>query len=122
MKKPMALVAASVPATFRARQGRDGLKLSGGLADNHIEMNDADHNRQSAPPRGFPPDEINLAFAAFALGHSGCGDEASELRLDERSLIGWCRRCNDSRIFVVHEENRRKQTRPNLVSEGGRRS
>lgn len=68
-----------------------------------------DRNGQSASPRGLPPEGASLGFAAFALAHSECGDEASELRLDERSLIGWCRRCNDSRIFVVDEESRRKQ-------------
>jgi hypothetical protein len=50
----------------------------------------------------MPPDKVGLVFAAFTLTHSGCGKETSELRLDERSLIGWCRRCTDSRIFVVY--------------------
>ncbi|HZC18533.1 MAG TPA: hypothetical protein VE225_02390 [Rubrobacteraceae bacterium] len=89
------------------------------MADNRIEMNHTDRNRQPASPRRLPPDGASLAFAAFALAHSECGDEASEMRLDKRSLIGCCRRCNDSRIFVVDEENRRKQAHPNLVSEAG---
>ena len=63
-------------------------------------MKDTDHDRQPAPFRKIPATEASLVFAGFVLAHSGCGEETSELRLDKGSLIGWCRRCDDLRIFV----------------------
>lgn len=110
------------PGCFPGPVDRNGLKFPGDLTGNHIEMTDPDHNRQPASSRQMPPGELSLAFAAFALAHSGCGEETSELRLDERALIGWCRRCDDARVFVVDERRRRRQTRSNLVPEGGPKS
>lgn len=98
--------------------GRNGLKISGDLVDNSAEMNGTDHNRRPASFRWIPPNRVGLAFA-FALAHSGCAEETSELRLDERTLIGWCWRCNDLRIFAIDEKDQRKQPRPNPVSEAG---
>lgn len=81
-----------------------GLKLFAALADNRIEMNNTDHDRQPAPLRRIPPDGgASLAFATFALEHSGCEEASSELRLNERTLIGWCWRCNELRIFTTDE-------------------
>ena len=40
------------------------------------------------------------AFIIFALEHAGCGEEgAIELRLGERSLLGWCASCAVLRTF-----------------------
>ena len=36
----------------------------------------------------------DLAFIIFSLTHAGCGEEGViELRLGERSLLGWCPSC-----------------------------
>ena len=36
----------------------------------------------------------DLAFVIFSLTHAGCGEEGViELRLGERSLLGWCPSC-----------------------------
>ena len=36
----------------------------------------------------------NLAFVIFSLTHADCGEEGViELRLGERSLLGWCLSC-----------------------------
>jgi hypothetical protein len=36
----------------------------------------------------------NLTFIIFSLAHAGCGGEGViELRLGERSLLGWCPSC-----------------------------
>jgi hypothetical protein len=36
----------------------------------------------------------DLAFVVFSLTHAGCGEEGViELRLGERSLLGWCPSC-----------------------------
>ncbi len=36
----------------------------------------------------------DLAFMIFSLTHAGCGDSGViELRLGERSLLGWCPSC-----------------------------
>jgi hypothetical protein len=101
IEKPVVPAGVCARVAYPGPAGRDGLKLPDSLADNHVEMNATDQNRQPAPSRRMSSDGVSLAFAAFALEHSGCGEETSELRLDERSLVGWCRRCNDSRIFVV---------------------
>ncbi len=93
----------SRPGSPLSPEGGGGLKLFAALADNHIEMNSTDHDRQLAPLRRIPPDRAGLAFAAFALEHSGCEEASSELRLDERTLIGWCWRCNELRIFATDE-------------------
>jgi hypothetical protein len=38
--------------------------------------------------------KLELSFAAFSLTHAECGEEGIiELRLDERSLLGWCPSC-----------------------------
>jgi hypothetical protein len=37
---------------------------------------------------------VDLSFAAFSLIHAECGEESGiELRLGERSLLGWCSTC-----------------------------
>ncbi len=36
----------------------------------------------------------DVAFVIFSLTHAGCGEEGViELRLGERSLLGWCPSC-----------------------------
>ncbi len=36
----------------------------------------------------------DLAFIIFSLTHAGCGEEGViEVRLGERSLLGWCPAC-----------------------------
>ena len=47
---------------------------------------------------GVPDD--NLAFAAFTLSHSPCGDQVIELRLGEGLLLQWCLACADMNAFV----------------------
>jgi hypothetical protein len=42
----------------------------------------------------------DLAFIIFSLTHAGCGEEGViELRLGERSLLGWCPSCADLETF-----------------------
>lgn len=41
----------------------------------------------------------NLAFVAFTLSHSPCGDRVIEARLGERLLLQWCLDCAQMRIF-----------------------
>ena len=52
---------------------------------------------------GRRPEEVeaagdDLAFAAFALSHSPCGD-VIEARLGEGSLLQWCLACGEIGIF-----------------------
>lgn len=43
--------------------------------------------------------EDNLAFVAFTLSHSPCGDGVIEARLGEGLLLQWCLACAQMRIF-----------------------
>lgn len=40
-----------------------------------------------------------MAFVAFALAHSPCGDHVIEARLGEGRLLGWCVACAEAKIF-----------------------
>ncbi len=42
----------------------------------------------------------SLAFVAFALSHTACGDGPVELRVDERCLLEWCPDCSELEIFT----------------------
>lgn len=86
------------------------------MADNHIEMNGTDHKRRPVPSRWDTPG-VGPAFATFALAHSECGEASSELRLDERTLIGWCWRCDDLRIFATGEGTPERQPIPKTGQE-----
>ena len=52
-----------------------------------------------APPRLEERIGASECFLAFALLHSGCGDEVIEARLDKRALACWCLRCEELRII-----------------------
>jgi hypothetical protein len=39
-------------------------------------------------------------FAEFALRHAACEEELLEVRLDEVSIMCWCLRCKELRIFA----------------------
>lgn len=39
-------------------------------------------------------------FAEFALCHAACEEELLEVRLDEASIMCWCLRCKELRIFA----------------------
>ena len=43
--------------------------------------------------------EGDLAFVAFTLSHSPCGDGVIEARLGEGLLLQWCLACAQMRIF-----------------------
>lgn len=43
--------------------------------------------------------EDSLAFVAFTLSHSPCGDGVMEARLGEGMLLQWCVSCAEIRIF-----------------------
>jgi hypothetical protein len=46
----------------------------------------------------------DLAFIIFSLTHAGCGDTGViELRLAERSLLGWCPSCAALETFGPFE-------------------
>jgi hypothetical protein len=49
-------------------------------------------------PEERPLTEGELAFAAFTLSHTHCGD-VIELRLDGGALLQWCVACADARVF-----------------------
>lgn len=104
MKKPVIWQRLAYESLSESHQP-DGLKFPDDSVDNHVEMSSPDHNRQPTPLRGDSADGVSVAFAAFVLTHSGCGKEASELRLDDQSLFGWCWRCNDLRIFTSDERH-----------------
>jgi hypothetical protein len=72
-------------------KGETSLKLDHDAADNG-KMRDAD--RELEPPGNVAAGGGDLSFVVFSLTHAGCGDEGViELRLDERSLLGWCPSC-----------------------------
>lgn len=56
-----------------------------------------------AGDEGRPEDttaaEDGLAFVAFTLRHSPCGDAVVEARLGEGALLQWCLACSDSMVF-----------------------
>lgn len=45
--------------------------------------------------------EAGAAFFAFVLVHAGCGDGMGDSWLGERSLMRWCQRCDELRIFTA---------------------
>jgi hypothetical protein len=56
--------------------------------------------RELEPLRDGAVSVGDLSFFVFSLTHAGCGDEGViELRLDERSLLGWCPSCAVLEIF-----------------------
>ena len=55
--------------------------------------------RDKERPGDTAPVGDGLAFVAFALCHSPCGDAVVEARLGEGSLLQWCLACADLRIF-----------------------
>ena len=50
-------------------------------------------------PEDVPTAEGNLAFAAFTLSHTPCGDGVIEARLGEGLLLQWCLDCAEMRVF-----------------------
>ena len=56
--------------------------------------------RELEPPRARAVSVGDLSFAVFSLTHAGCGEDGViELRLSERSLLGWCPTCADLETF-----------------------
>ena len=59
----------------------------------------SDAIREKRPEDIRVPDD-NLAFVAFTLFHSPCGDDVIELRLGEGLLLQWCLACAEMNTFV----------------------
>lgn len=55
--------------------------------------------RDEERPDDITPMGDGLAFVAFTLYHSPCGDAVVEARLGEGSLLQWCLACADLRVF-----------------------
>jgi hypothetical protein len=94
-----------------------GIRVFDDLSDNYIEMRDLHQHSESSGQ--IELGGSSLAFAAFVQRHSGCGEEVSESRLDECSLVGWCSRCEEFKLFTIGEGSRKKSHQSHLFSEGG---
>ena len=50
-------------------------------------------------PEDVPVAKGNLAFVAFTLSHTPCGDGVIEARLGEELLLQWCPACAEMGVF-----------------------